>query len=405
VRERTEALERAKAAAEEANRGKTRFVAAANHDLLQPLNAARLFLAALDESLGEGKGEAPSPAARLRQLTANTVSALRSAEQMLEALLDAAALESGAIEARPGSFAINELLDQLRLEFQPLAEERGLALRVLPSSAIVHSDPRLLRRILQNLLANAVRYTPKGRILVGCRRQGLALRVEVQDTGEGIDEARFAEVFEEYRQAPSSRSLRGDAHGQGLGLAIVDRMSRLLGHPVSLRSKRGRGTAFGVTVPLAAEMAVSASCGPAEPGFALAPPRSSLLVLCVEDDERTLRAVDALLSSWGHRAVLASDRAAAIEALGERIPDAVLIDHHLGSGPSGPEVLAALRRAWGQSPPALFTTADRSGAVRAQARAQGCELLAKPVKPAALKRFLAAVALRRGASLHAAAQP
>ena len=151
-------------------------------------------------------------------------------------------------------------------------------------------------------------------------------------------------------------------------------------------------------------MALSAPRGRGEPGVAPAQPPSSLLVLCVEDDERTLWAVQALLSSWGHRAVLASDRAAAIEALGERIPDAVLIDHHLGSGPCGPETLAALRRAWGQSPPALYVTADRSGLVRAQAEAQGCEVLAKPVKPAALKRFLATVALRRGASLHVAAQ-
>ena len=390
VRERTEALEQAKAEAEQANLGKTRFLAAASHDLLQPLNAARLFLSALDESLHASSHA--GAAEKERTLAGSAITALRSTEHVLDRLLDISSYDAGAVRAEPFDFQITELLVQLNVEFSAMARERGLVLRVVDCSLTVRSDPHLLRRILQNLLSNALRYTlkdtSKGRILLGCRRRDGDLRIEVWDTGIGIAAADQKRIFEEFQRLAS-----GSEKGLGLGLAIVDRISRLLGHPVDLRSRPGRGSCFAVTVPLAR--------GPGMPlqrkvaATAPAVTERHLTVLCLDNDATILDGLTALLGGWGHRVLVATDADRAIAVAAANPPDVVLVDYHLDGERTGLDFLDDLRQKSGRGVCALVVTGDRSEAVRTAARARGCEVLSKPVKPAALRRFLSGEALSR----------
>ena len=390
VRERTEALEQAKAEAEQANLGKTRFLAAASHDLLQPLNAARLFLSALDESL-HASSQAGA-AEKERTLAGSAITALRSTEHVLDRLLDISSYDAGAVRAEPFDFPIADLLVQLNVEFSAMARERGLVFRVVDCHLAVRSDPHLLRRILQNLLSNALRYTPKetfkGRILLGCRRRGGDLRIEVWDTGVGIAAADQKRIFEEFqRLAP------GTEKGLGLGLAIVDRVSRLLGHPVDVRSRPGHGSCFAVAVPVAH--------GPGTPlerkATAAAPEvtEQPLTILCLDNDATILDGLTALLGGWGHRVLVATDAVGAMAAAAESPPDVVLVDYHLDGECTGLDFLDDLGQKSGHGVCALVVTGDRSEAVRTAAKARGCEVLSKPVKPAALRRFLGSEALSR----------
>ncbi|MDT4740810.1 NahK/ErcS family hybrid sensor histidine kinase/response regulator [Bradyrhizobium sp. WYCCWR 12699] len=386
VRERTEALEQAKAEAEQANLGKTRFLAAASHDLLQPLNAARLFLSALDESLHAAPRS--GAAEKERTLTGSAITALRSTEHVLDRLLDISSYDAGAVRAEISDFPIADLFVQLNVEFSAMARECGLVLRVVDCRHAVRSDPHLLRRILQNLLSNALRYTPRGRILLGCRRRGNALRIEVWDTGVGIAAADQKRIFEEFQ-----RLAQGSEKGLGLGLAIVDRVSRLLGHPVDVRSRPGHGSCFAVTVPLAEGpgMPLQRQIATAAPAVAERP----LTILCLDNDATILEGLSALLGGWGHRVLVATDAAAAKETAAAVPPDIVLLDYHLDGGRNGLDFLDDLRQKSGRAVRALVVTGDRSEAVRNEARARGCEILSKPVKPAALRRFLGGEALSR----------
>ncbi|MEY9132555.1 Na+/proline symporter/signal transduction histidine kinase/ActR/RegA family two-component response regulator [Bradyrhizobium diazoefficiens] len=386
VRERTEALERAKAEAEQANLGKTRFLAAASHDLLQPLNAARLFLSALDESLHISASSGGVD--KERNLASSAITALRSTEHVLDRLLDISSYDAGAVRAEPFEFPIADLLVQLKVEFSAMARERGLVLRVVDCGLAVRSDPHLLRRILQNLLSNALRYTPKGRILLGCRRRGGDLRIEVWDTGVGIAAEDQKRIFEEFqRLAP------GPEKGLGLGLAIVDRVSRLLGHAVDVRSRPGRGSGFAVTVPLARGAGTSLQRKPASPAPAAA--ERAMTILCLDNDVTILDGLTALLGGWGHHVLVAADADGAMLAAAASPPDIVLLDYHLDGGRSGLDFLDDLRQKSGRDVRALVVTADRSEAVRKEAGARGCAILSKPVKPAALRRFLGGEALSR----------
>lgn len=386
VRERTEALEQAKAEAEQANLGKTRFLAAASHDLLQPLNAARLFLSALDESLHAASRSGAGDKERV--LASSAITALRSTEHVLDRLLDISSYDAGAVRAEISDFPIADLLVQLNVEFSAMARERGLVLRVVDCRDVVRSDPHLLRRILQNLLSNALRYTPKGRILLGCRRRGEALRIEVWDTGIGIAAADQKRIFEEFqRLAP------GAEKGLGLGLAIVERVSRLLDHAVDVRSRPGLGSCFAVTVPLGRGPGRPLQRSPAMVAPTVA--ERALTVLCLDNDATILDGLSALLGGWGHRVLVATDAAAAMDAAATVPPDIVLLDYHLDGGRNGLDFLDDLRQKAGRDVRALVVTGDRGEAVRKAARARGCEVLSKPVKPAALRRFLGGEALSR----------
>ncbi len=374
VAERTTAFALAKVEAERANLSKTRFLASASHDLLQPLHAARLFVSALGE---------------LRQdpMVGKIDASLRSVETLLGALLDVSKLDGGAVTAEPRAFSVDAVMATLAEEFSAIARERGLALKMVRSRAGVRSDPALLRRILQNFLSNALRYTTEGRVLVGCRRQGETLRIEVWDTGPGIPEAHLEDIFVEFqRLAPRTGETE---QGLGLGLAIVDRIARMLGHPVAVRSMVGRGSCFSVTVPrlpmsTAALQAASARSDP-EPrrrrlGF------GGALIVCIDNDAVILEGMAALLSGWDCRVLGAASAPDALARLDGERPAMVIVDYRLDGDVTGEDALAALRARLGADLPAIFITADHSEATRR--RIAGQPVLYKPVNPGALRALL-----------------
>ncbi len=370
VADRTERLEEARRQAEDATASKTRFLAAASHDLLQPLHAARLFIAALREDADL----AGSPA---RGLATNADRAIDSAHRLLTALLNLSKLEAGGVQPAVAPLALGGLFDELAREFAPVARAKGLTLTVAPSSLWIASDRDLLRSMLQNLIANAIRYTDRGRVLIGARRDGEQVQILVSDTGRGIAEADRQAVFGEFVRLPGAPV---DEPGAGLGLAIVQKLSDLLRHPLSLASRVGRGTTFRVAVPRAA-----ARPEPEIMSDDRRLPLAGLRVLCVDNEPAILDALTALLDRWGAQAVTARSVAEARAAVGPF--DAALVDLHLGD--DEPDGLAAVDvlRAQGVRRIALVTADTRDG-LKEKAAATGAVLLPKPVKPAALKAFL-----------------
>jgi Na+/proline symporter/CheY-like chemotaxis protein/anti-sigma regulatory factor (Ser/Thr protein kinase) len=383
IAERTRALAAAKAEAERANQGKSRFLAAASHDLLQPLHAARLFLSALSERSGARAGRAADP------LVAQADASLGSVEQLLGDLLDVSKLDTGVVRPSPAAFRVEEVLGPLAEEFGVLAREHGLELKVARSSAATHSDPVLLRRIVQNLLANAVRYTARGRVLLGCRRRGGVLSIEVWDTGPGIPEDRLAEVFVEFRQLQRPGDERG--RGLGLGLAIVERLATILGHRIRVRSEVGKGSCFAIEVPLVRAVETPRPRAPRSRSRNLA----GALVLCIENEASILAASRALLSGWSCEVVAAATPEAALEELAGRVPDCALTDYHLEHGRTGIEALARVQDALGAFVPAAIVTADRSEAVRAAAAEAGMPVAYKPIRPGALRALVAELLAER----------
>jgi Na+/proline symporter/signal transduction histidine kinase/ActR/RegA family two-component response regulator len=374
VRRRTAELARAKTAADEANHDKTRFLAAASHDLLQPLNAARLYASRLMERrLGRGEAE----------LVRKLGGALASVEELLGALLDISRLDAGAVLPERRSLRLDALFAALSVEFAPMAEQRGLSLRIVPCGLTVVSDWRLLHRVLQNLLANAIRYTPRGRVLMGARRSAGAVEIQVWDTGIGIPPAKQALVFQEFQRFADAP---GMASGLGLGLSIVDRISRVLDHPVTLRSAPGRGTVFGVRVPRGPALPAAEPPEPSEATVPAVVPDAS--VLCIDNDATILDGMRTLLGGWGCRVGTAVDLADALARAEAEPPDLILVDLHLGEGADGFQCVDALRRRLRRDVPAALITADRSEAVKARARAAGLPLLNKPVRPSALRTLM-----------------
>jgi len=385
VKERTaeltklnKALTEAKGRADEANLDKTRFLAAASHDILQPLNAARLYATSLVER--DMYGDAG-------RLAGNIDAALTAVEDILNTLLDISRLDTGALRPEFGAVAVNNLLKQLQLEFAPLAEARGLRLVIMPSSLWVTSDARLLRRILQNLLSNAIKYTEQGRVLVGCRREGDTVRFEVHDTGPGIPSAQQSLVFKEFQRLDQHAA---SVQGLGLGLSIVERMARVLSHPIKLKSQPGRGSVFSVTVPVADAEAVRARPTP-EPSRQIGD-MQGVHVLCIENESAILEGMEVLLKSWGCEVITALDANEAAVVLHARgiTPHIIIADYHLNEG-SGCEAIAALSRSLDREIAGVIITADRSPEVQDEVRAAGYRLLRKPVKPAALRTAIAQV--------------
>jgi Na+/proline symporter/signal transduction histidine kinase/CheY-like chemotaxis protein len=368
-------LERAKAEADDANVSKTRFIAAASHDILQPLNAARLYVTSLIERQEEDE---------TANLVQNIDASLEAVEEIFAALLDISRLDTGAMQPELTDFRISELLQRLEVEFAPLAREKGLDLIFMPCSLAVRSDRRLLRRLLQNLVSNAIKYTPKGSVLVGCRRRGAGLRVDVYDTGIGIPHAKRRAVFKEFHRLDQGARV---ARGVGLGLSIVERIARVLDCEVALRSNVGRGSRFSVEVP-------RASAALAEPLLHAFPKAATgqlagTVVLCIDNERTILDGMQTLLGGWGCRVFTAVDLAEAIAAIeGSGLePDGLLVDYHL-DGDNGVDAIAELRRRSSSELPAILVTADRSVHVREEARAAGVQVLNKPVKPASLRALM-----------------
>jgi CheY-like chemotaxis protein len=294
----------------------------------------------------------------------------------------------------PVSFRIDEMLRQLEVEFTPLAREKGLKLEYVSCSRTVRSDRRLLRRLLQNLISNAIKYTPKGRVLVGCRLRGGVLRIDVYDTGLGIPISQRRAIFQEFHRLDEGAKV---ARGLGLGLSIVERIGRVLDHKIDLLSVPGQGSRFSVTVPLSSAAPQAAT--PREP---VAIDRGRLVgatVLCIDNEPKVLDGMEALLGGWGCRVLKAPDLEIAIAAAGDaQVPlNGLLVDYHLDHG-NGLDAIAELRRRFGAELPAILITADRSPHVRDAARAQDVQVLSKPLKPAALRALMAQWPVQRVAA-------
>lgn len=370
--------------AERASRSKTSFLAAASHDLLQPLNAARLFTSALAQQ--------PELGAEPQHLVGRLDGALRSTEQLLSALLDISRLDADALPVEHRDFPLSDVLTPLTAEFSALAAERGLRLECVPTALWVRSDPKLLRRLLQNLLSNALRYTKQGRVVLGVRRRSDAqqqVEIQVLDTGPGIPADQSEAIFKEFHRLHEGGQDSEGARGLGLGLAIVDRISKRLDHPIRLRSELGRGTLVSVSVPRTAARAL-----PQQSTAANAPRTSGNLngavVWCVDNEPDILFGMQALLTPWGCEVHCAGSgrEAHALVAQGVRAPNVVLVDHHLGEAHSGLALMQQLREVFGQGLPGVLITADQDPALRARAQAMHCRVLAKPLRPAALRALL-----------------
>ncbi|MCE9665439.1 hybrid sensor histidine kinase/response regulator [Halomonas sp. M5N1S17] len=374
------ALRQAKQVAEDANASKTRFLAAASHDLLQPLNAARLFTSALSQE---------DVAADMRRTIGHIDNSLQAAEELLGTLLDISKLDAGALTPRRSHFALADILQPLYAEFAVMAEDRGLDLLMVPTNLWVDSDPQMLRRIVQNFLSNAIRYTQEGRVLLGCRRQGQRLSIEVWDSGPGIPESKQSEIFQEFRRLDQTTRHKESEKGLGLGLSIADRMSRVLDHPIRVRSREGYGTVFSVSVPVVEarpQEAASSQAMARRTGNKLAGTR----ILCIDNETLILEGMKAMLSGWGCDVLTATSIGGAKSVLrnldGE--PDAILADYHLDNEVTGLMALEALSERLEGAVPGIVITADRTEEVAEVIRRSGYHLLQKPVRPAALRALL-----------------
>jgi len=380
------ALADAKAQAEAANASKTRFLAAAAHDLLQPLNAAKLFTALLEEK-SDGMDE------EQRRLVSRVESGLIAVEDLLSALLDIARLDTRAPQPKRDHFPAAELFATLEEQFGQSFEGTGLALRFVPTRLWLHTDIALLRRILQNFISNARRYTRVGGVLVGCRRRGADVAVQVFDTGIGIAAEHRETIFEEFRRLAGSdeRSKRG----LGLGLAIVERIARLLDHPVHLRSELGVGSCFEVVVPRGT--ANARRCADARSAPRPASSMDGQHVLCVDNEPEILEGMHGLLARWGARPLQAANLEEAsrlVRTLREdsgEMPAVLLVDYHLDDGITGIQVIETLRAMTRPDTPAIILTADHGSEVAERVQAAGHAMLRKPLKPAALRALVTRV--------------
>ncbi len=390
VRERTAellevnaALAIAKSKADEANLDKTRFLAAASHDILQPLNAARLYATSLCER------PLVEPESRLAR---NVDASLSAVEEIFSALIEISRMDAGRLEPETTEFALSEIFDQLKVEFEPMAREKGLRLKTFPTRAWVKSDRRLLRRVLQNLVSNAIKYTRSGGVLLGVRHFGKTLEVQVLDTGPGIPEDKQTVIFKEFQRLEGPGS---NVRGLGLGLSIVERIGRILDHPIRLVSVPRRGSTFSVRIPAAQPRAL--------PVATQSPPTlgslNGIAVLCIDNEAAVLSGMEALLTGWGCTVRTASSAHLALDLLaaGTFEPDIVLADYHLDSG-TGVDAALRIRKALERTLPAVIITADHSLEVQREVRSHDLPLLRKPLKAAALRAILTQLTVRRPAA-------
>lgn len=376
VAERTLELRKARDAAEAANHSKDKYLAAASHDLLQPLNAARLLISTLRE-----RGLPTSE----QTLVERAHQALEGAEDLLTDLLDISKLDQQAIKPDIEVYRLDEVLLPLVSEFQSVAEAQGLGFDFYIPAYALRSDFRLLTRILRNFLSNACRYTARGRVLLGARRRGENLRIEVWDTGQGIAADQMQSIFLEFNQLGVQRA--AERAGVGLGLAIVDRIASMLGYSVQVRSQIGRGSVFSIDVPLAenpTQRAAEAPAVMAGPGDPL--PGRRLLV--VDNEESILHSMAALLGQWGCDVLTAVDQDAAMAVLEGSPPEIILADYHLDQGVTGWEVATAIRAHFGRAIPVVMITADRSDQCRRQLQGLDVPVLNKPVKAGKMRSVL-----------------
>lgn len=367
------ALDGARQEAERANDSKSKFLAAAGHDLMQPFNAASLFASLIMDK---------APNQDIADMSHSLIQSLNNAEELLSTLLDMTRLDSGKLTTSIQSFKLSELLTPLVKEFAILAKQKGLTLKYVACAGFVASDKKLLRRVLQNLISNAVRYTESGKILIVAKRHAQEIKIRVYDTGIGIAQNQQKEVFKEFNQLDK----HNNHQGLGLGLTIVERISALLQHEVAVKSRLGQGSCFEITVPRVAPDAQYSSAQK------FSSPDSSVLlmnklVVIIENDIDTIEAVSRLLQDWGAN-VCAFNNVQDALAGTSTCPDLMFLDYHLDNGRTGIQAAAALRSKWGVNIHGVLSSADRTDEVRNQAIEARLHYLPKPIKPAALKLFI-----------------
>lgn len=369
-----ERLQQQVAVAEDAVRAKSRFLAAASHDLRQPLTALNLFASELAINASDG---------RTRGLATRVNQSLEVLNDLFDSLLDISRLEAGALKSEPHDTPVQPTFTALEMEFMPQAEAKGLCLRIRPTPAWVHTDPVHLHRMLANLVANAIRHTQQGAVLVTARPSGGDWRIEVRDSGPGIPAAEQRAVFQEFYQLPDRRNSR---KGLGLGLAIVRQLAALLNIELGLASAAGRGSTFSLQIPrvLPGEVVETA------------PDVSSLTgtrVLVIEDEPDVREALRSRLAGWGCRvsAVADMDQALALLEFGAESPDLILSDYRLGGEADGLDAIRAVRRAAGTTVPAAILTGDSLSAAQLRTEPQPLRLLRKPIRPAQLRLLVASL--------------
>ncbi len=385
------AADAARQEAEVANRAKTQFFTAASHDLRQPLHAMGLFAEALRQK---------SHDTEVAQLVNSINESVDALEGLFSELLDITRIDTGGVEVHPESFGIGDIYRKLRLHFEPTAFEKGLALRFRGAAHAAHADPLLVERILRNLVSNAIRYTNDGTVLVGCRRSGGLLRLQVWDSGPGIREAEQARIFEEFYQVPNTaRVAPNQRKGLGLGLAIVKRLADLMHAPLALRSQVGHGTVFTLDLPLgkavAAKPAVVPGKGPS--GLTL----HGRLIVVVEDEPAVLAGLEVLLKGWGAEvasfdsvaastAWAASCAAQTTNAATQPVkPDLLIVDYRLENALTGVDAIVGLRQHFGAAVPAIVVTGSTMSGHEQDAQAHNFHVLIKPVLPNKLRAMIA----------------
>ncbi|MDP2707172.1 MAG: NahK/ErcS family hybrid sensor histidine kinase/response regulator, partial [Burkholderiales bacterium] len=359
-----------------ANQAKSRFLAAASHDLRQPMHALGLFIARLRDMI-----QFPE-ARRLVEQAEASVSALR---QLLDALLDISRLDAGILTPNIEDFPVDAVLARMESGFGPVAREKALKFRVVPCRAGVRSDPVLLERVLLNLVANAVHYTERGGVVVGCRRRGDKLRIEVWDSGIGIPQDKQREIFQEFSQLGNPE--RDRSKGLGLGLAIVERLARLLNHSIAVISTPGKGSVFAIELPRAMTPVRAVA---AEPPRIMGVELNNMAVLVVDDEALVREGMRELLASWGCHVVIAASGEEALARLSadDRLPDLIVSDYRLPEGETGIEVIERVQSALPVRIPAVLISGDTAPERLREAKASGYHLLHKPVQPAKLRALL-----------------
>ncbi|WP_423185431.1 PAS-domain containing protein [Alishewanella sp. d11] len=355
---------------------KTRFFAAAGHDLMQPFNAAALFASLLRQKAKEPE---------LQQLSENLSQSLNSAEELLTAILDLTKLDSGVVKARHQAVPVQQLLDDIGRDAAILAEKKGLRLHILPCRLTVMTDRKLLKRVLQNLLANAIRYTPTGRVVLGVKRRSNQLQLCVLDTGVGIAKADQQRIFEEFQQGSQP-----DQKGLGLGLAIAHRISTILEHPLSVHSIAGRGSCFSLLLPRVSNATLALTPLPTEQAITkdISASFAGKKVLLLDNEAQLLHAVTTLLQSWHCQVISAQDPSAVVAALQQGFqPDICLFDYHLDNDATGIAVANQLTAQFALTVPVIINSADHDQQIRELALSSGFYFLLKPLKPVALKRL------------------
>ncbi|WP_064791436.1 hybrid sensor histidine kinase/response regulator [Shewanella woodyi] len=378
VEERRQAqlnLTAAKSEAEIANISKTKFLAAVSHDLLQPLNAAQLFTSSLAEQVSDIKSFS---------LLGSISSSLDDLENLISTLVDISKLDAGVVKADKSAFNLGELLNNLANEYQQITDQFGVELRHVSSNAVVHTDSVLLARILRNFLSNAFRYTDKGKVLLGCRRQGDTIVIQVWDNGAGIAKNQLTEIFEEFKRLKSSQT--AFSNGLGLGLAIVDKISKVLGHPIQVRSTQGKGSVFSVTVPIG-EMISNHRADDKLSRVLANTDLAERKIWLIDNDASICDAMSQLLNGWQCQVITATS----LESLKEKVDitsdsaDILIVDYHLDDDINGLDVAIEINQNREFDLPILMITANYSEELKAKAKKRGILLLNKPVKPMKLK--------------------